>query len=48
MSLLPGAANHGSAVCSEKYDEGWWKIVPTLDGEFSESPGHAAALACNQ
>ena len=29
-----GALANGSPVCSDACDEGWWRIVPTRDGEL--------------
>jgi hypothetical protein len=34
---------NGSPVCSQDCDEGWWRVVPTTDGELW-LPAERAAL----
>jgi hypothetical protein len=31
-----GHLTNGRAVCSDECDDGWWAIVPTVDGELWE------------
>jgi hypothetical protein len=32
--LRYGPLTNGSAVCSQECDNGWWNVVPTLNGEL--------------